>query len=135
MPDRARAEIHARHFAHVGVVTQGAAQPGIAIQQFAVDETVVGQHREQPHGGMALAHQEAVAVGPVGLARAQPHHVVIQRREDFRAREDRAVVPDLRDFDESDCLQPDMAGFLPQHPDFPLGGGLLVMAHGASFLR
>ncbi|MOA34406.1 hypothetical protein D3C78_1557770 [compost metagenome] len=100
-----------------------------------LNEAVVSQHRKQADRRVALAHQEAVAVRPMRLARAQPHHVVVQRREYFRARKDRAVMPDLGNFNQPDCLQPDVAGLFPQHRDFPLGGGLLVMAHGASFLR
>ncbi|MNT30444.1 hypothetical protein D3C72_1662390 [compost metagenome] len=85
MADGPRAEVDAGHFAHVGVIAQRAAQPGVAVQQLAFDETVVGQHREQPHRRVALAHQKSVAVGPMRFAWPQTHHVVVQRGEDFRA--------------------------------------------------
>ncbi|MNT53482.1 hypothetical protein D3C72_1905690 [compost metagenome] len=135
MTDGSGTEVDARDLAHIGVIAQRAAQPGVAVKQFAVDKAVVGQHREQPHGRMPLAHQEPVAVGPLRLAGTQAHHVVVQRGKDLRAREHRAVMPDLGNLYQTDCLQPDVAGLFPQHRDFPFGGALLVLAHRASFFR
>ena len=131
--DGAGTEIDARHLGHVGVVAQRAAQAGVAVQQFMRDEAMVDQHREQPHRGVALAHQEAVAVRPGRLARPQPHHVVIQRGKDLGARKDRAVVPDLGDLDQPDGFQPDVAGLFPQHPDLVFAWVSPVLAHGVSF--
>ena len=130
--DGAGAEVHAGHLAHVGMVAQRAAQAGVVIQPCARKEILVGQHREQADGDMPLAHEEAVAVRPGGLARPQPHHAVVQRGEDLGAGKDGAVVADLGDLDQADGFEPDVAGLVPQRPKLVLGGHFQVRGHGVS---
>ncbi|ODT76887.1 MAG: hypothetical protein ABS76_29390 [Pelagibacterium sp. SCN 64-44] len=87
MADGAGAEIDAGHLAHVGVVAQGAAEARIIVQPFGREKIEIGEDREQPHRRMALAHQEAVAIRPIGLAASDIHDIVIERGEDFGAGE------------------------------------------------
>ena len=43
-----------------------------------------GQRGVQRRAGVSLAEDEVVAIGPVGLLRAQPHDVEEEDREDVR---------------------------------------------------
>ncbi|MNH95316.1 hypothetical protein D3C73_479570 [compost metagenome] len=95
-------EVDAGHFAHVRVIAQRAAQAGVFIEPFLREHPQVSQDRELTYGGVALAHQEAVAARPFRLFGTDRHHVVVQRREQFGGGKHRGVVAGLGDFDQAD---------------------------------
>ena len=52
------------------MIAERAAQARIVVEPVFWEEAEIGQDREQPDRGVALAHQEAVALGPFRLAAA-----------------------------------------------------------------
>ena len=69
MADRARAEIDARHLAHVRMIAERTAEPRIVVEPIFWEEAEIGEDREQADRGVALAHQETVASGHFGSPR------------------------------------------------------------------
>ncbi|MDT4846073.1 hypothetical protein FQZ97_800810 [compost metagenome] len=120
--DRARTEIDTGYLGHVGMVTERTAQAGVAVQVRLADEAPLRQDRKLPYRSVTLAHEEAVAVWPGRLARAQGHDVVVQRGKDLGGGEDRGVVADLGDLDQPDRLQTNELRLLAQAGHL-LGGG------------
>ena len=110
--DRARAEVDAGNLAPIGMVAKRAAEPRIVVQPFLREEIEIGEDRKESHRRMALPHEKAVAVRPLGLAAPQVHHVVVEDRKNLSGGEGRRVVAHLGDLDQSDCLKPREPGFI-----------------------
>ena len=135
MPERAGRHVEPRQPGHVRVTLQ----PGVrAIEgQQLLDREVPaqGHRRVQPDGRVALGQDEAVAVRPAGLVRADPELREVERGEHVGGGQRSAKVPRLGVVDGPHQLDPDPAGHLPQVLEVDLRGGRVGagLAHEASF--
>jgi glycerol dehydrogenase-like iron-containing ADH family enzyme len=73
----------------------------------AGEEAEIGEHREEPDGGVALAHGEAVAIGPARLVRLHVEELVVEQRDDLGHGEGRAVMARAADVGEPHRLAAD----------------------------
>ena len=96
------------------MIAKRAAEPRVIVQPAGREEAQIGVDREQSDGRMALADGEAVTVGPVRIALPERHHIVIERRKDLGRRENRGIVPRLRDIDQADRFEPDELRPVPE---------------------
>src|SRR5439155_3905486 len=101
------AEVDTGDLAHVGVVAERAAQPRVLVEERAVEEADVSEERIQADRRVALAEEEAVAVGPVRLVGPIPQLGVVQRREELGCGEGARVVPGARNSREPHRLEAD----------------------------
>ena len=67
--ERSRAEVGAGDLAHVRVIAERAVQARVVVEERLREEADVGEDRIQADRGVALAEDEAVAVGPARLVR------------------------------------------------------------------
>jgi hypothetical protein len=58
-------EVDAPHFAHVRMVAEGAAEPGVGVQIDGGEVAEIGQDRKQADRGVPFAQHEPVPVRPV----------------------------------------------------------------------
>ena len=125
--ERPRAEVDAWDAAHVGVVSEGAAEAGVPVEVARREVVEAGEQRVERDGRVALSEQEPVATGPVRLAAAEPKNAVVEHGEDLGTRKRRGVVTRLRDRDQPH-------GLLPQEPrasadDGRIGAHALSLVH------
>jgi hypothetical protein len=99
------------------VVAERAVQARVIVEERPVEEADVRKERIQADCGVALAEDEAVAVGPVRLVRPIPQDGVIERCEELGRGERRGVVAGTRDAREPHRLDPDELRPVPQPGD------------------
>src|SRR3546814_17824934 len=92
------------------MVAERDAEAGVVVEQRRVEEAEIRQHGIQADGGVALAEDEAVAVGPARLGRVETQMRVVQRGEQLGRRERAGVVAGAGAAAEPDRLLADEPG-------------------------
>ena len=126
--ERAGAEVDALDLLHVGMVAERAAQARVVVEQRRLEEAEVGQHRIEADRGVALAQDEAVAIGPVRARRIDPQMGVVERCEQLGRGERAGVVAGARDPGQPHRLQAHEAGAIGEE----LGRGVVAMPRSAA---
>src|ERR1035437_3030226 len=101
---RTRTEVDARHLAHVGMVSEDAAEAGVTVKERRIKESDVCKHWVEPDRRVAFAQHESVPVEPTGIARLISQLGVIESDDQLGRRQRPAVVAGTRDPRESECL-------------------------------
>ncbi len=136
LAERAGRDLDAGGAVHVGVALELGADLAQAHQVLEREVAVVGERRVLDRRRVALAEDEAVALGPVGVLRVVAQDPVVERGDDVGGRERGVEVARLGDREHAHAVD-------PQHgrPALELGdrrlrrrarsaGGRLRVGHG-----
>ena len=105
VPQRAGAGLDARRLAVFRVAAQGRFKGAETIELLWWEEALVRQLEIERQASVALAQDESVALGPMGIVRVVFQHVVEKDTHDFQDGEGRADVPALALLqDPQDCV-------------------------------
>src|SRR3954451_12262542 len=117
VPEGTGAEVDTGHLAHVRVVTEQAAEPGVVVEQALVEEADVSEQRVETNGGMALAEDEPVTVGPSRVLGAITELGAVQGCEQLGCGERPGVVPGAGDAGQPHGLPAHELGLLGELRD------------------
>ena len=104
LAERAGGDLDAGGLVHVRVALEVRADLAQAHQVLEREVAVVGERGVLDRRGVALAEHEAVALGPLRVARIVAQDAVVERGEDVRRRQRRVEVAGLGDGEHPHAL-------------------------------
>lgn len=115
LAQRAGGIIDALDLQTVHVLGQAAAVLVQLLEPFAVDKAQIGKNHIQGRAGVALAEDEPVPVGPVGLLGTGPHNVIVQCGQNLNGRQRTAKMAAAGTVDGLKGFAPQFLCFFVQH--------------------